>query len=86
MADVTNGLFELIGALLVWKNFHQLVIDREVKGVYWPVTVFFALWGVWNLYFYPSLDQWFSFSAGILLCTGNIAWVFFYLVLRRRQT
>jgi hypothetical protein len=43
--------------------------------VYWPTSLFFTSWGVWNLYYYPSLGQWLSFAAGIALCLGNIAWV-----------
>jgi len=83
--DLVNGLFEAIGALFVWRNFVQLRRDGEVKGVYWPVTAFFAAWGVWNLYYYPTLGQWFSFSAGVVLCAGNIAWVIGVLRLRARK-
>jgi hypothetical protein len=74
--DLVNGLFELLGAFLTWRNFAQLMRDREVKGVYWPTTFFFLVWGIWNLYYYPSLGQWLSFLAGIILCAGNAAWVF----------
>ena len=74
-SDAINGLFELIGAFLCWTNFRQLMRDRQIKGVYWPATAFFAVWGLWNLYYYPSLGQWFSFAAGVVLCAGNLAWV-----------
>lgn len=73
--DLINSLFELFGAAFVWRNFAQLRRDREIKGVYWPVTAFFAAWGVWNLYYYPALGQWKSFGAGVILCAGNVAWV-----------
>lgn len=79
--DVVNACFELGGAILCWRNAWQLYKDREVKGVYWPVTGFFACFGLWNLYYYPSLGQWLSFYAGVILCAGNCAWVagVFYL-------
>lgn len=83
MGDIINGLFELVGAFVCWRNALQLYRDREVRGVYWPATAFFAVWGVWNLYYYSSLDQWFSFSAGIILCLGNCAWVVGALIPRR---
>lgn len=73
--DLINALFEFIGALLTWRNFVQLRRDRQVRGVYWPATAFWAAWGLWNLAYYPSLGQWWSFAAGVLLVAGNVAWV-----------
>lgn len=73
--DLINGLFETGGAYCTWRNAWQLHKDREVKGVYWPLTAFFSAWGVWNLVYYPALEQWLSFFAGIALVTGNVAWV-----------
>lgn len=73
--DLINGLIKLVGAGLTWRNAWELWKARELRGVYWPTSMFFTVWGVWNLYYYPSLDQWFSFYAGILLTMGNLAWV-----------
>ncbi len=73
--DLLNGLFELGGAVVAWMNAYKLYKDREIKGVYWPVWIFFSSWGLWNLYYYPSLGQYISFYAGIILVSGNIAWV-----------
>lgn len=84
LPDVANASFELIGAILAWVNFRKLQQDGEVKGVYWPVTGFFALWGFWNLYYYPSLGQWFSFWAGIVLVSANTAWVILAMQLERK--
>jgi hypothetical protein len=81
--DAINAAFEALGALLCWRNFAQLLCDREIKGVYWPAAAFWSLWGLWNLWYYPSLGQWLSFSAGVLLCAGNCAWVFVALCLRQ---
>lgn len=74
MNDIINGLFELSGGILCWLNVHRLVKDKQVKGVNWGVQAFFALWGWWNLYYYPSLNQWVSFIGGIVLVLGNTAW------------
>lgn len=73
--DHINACFELLGALFTWRNAAQLYRDKEIRGVYWPTWVFFAAWGVWNLAYYPSLGQWWSFWAGALLVGGNLAWV-----------
>jgi len=75
MGDYLNGLFELVGAYFIWMNVVYLYKDKNIAGIYWPSWAFFAAWGLWNLYYYPSLDQWFSFSMGILLVSGNVTWV-----------
>lgn len=72
--DVGNGIFETGGAWFTWMNFIKLRQDRVIKGVYWPATVFFTIWGLWNLVYYPSLGQWFSFVGGAVLVAGNVAW------------
>jgi len=73
--DIINAAFELVGAFIVWMNVWKLYQDSEIKGIYWPTFAFFAAWGLWNLYYYPSLGQWLSFGAGVLLVSGNIAWI-----------
>ncbi len=73
--DIGNGLFELIGAWFTWKNAMVLYKEKIVTGIYWPTTAFFSLWGIWNLYYYPTFNQWFSFAGGIALVLGNILWV-----------
>lgn len=80
--DIINGLFELVGAGFTWRNAWQLRIDHEIRGVYWPTSLFFAAWGLWNLVYYPELGQWASFSAGVVLVAGNIAWVTQAMLLR----
>ena len=73
--DLINGSMELVGSYFTWMNAYRLFKDRCVKGVYWPATVFFTLWGLWNLYYYPALHQWFSFTGGAVLVSGNVVWV-----------
>lgn len=80
--DAINAGLELGGAYFTWMNARQLYKDKEIKGVYWPTWVFFSVWGLWNLYYYPSLDQWLSFYAGIVLIAGNLAWVYMAVKLR----
>jgi hypothetical protein len=73
--DLINGSFEVIGAIFTWRNAVQLRRDGEIRGVYWPTSAFFTAWGLWNLVYYPALGQWFSFWGGVLLVSGNVAWV-----------
>lgn len=81
MNDIINGLFELVAGILFIINIVKLVKDKEVKGVSWIPTLFFTLWGAWNLHYYPSLNQWFSFAGGIFIFITNLTWiilVFYY--------
>jgi len=73
--DIINASFELVGSYFTWRNAQQLYKEKETKGVYWPTWLFFSVWGIWNLIYYPSLNQPLSFYAGIVLVSGNIAWV-----------
>ena len=73
--DIINGLFEFISGLFMLTNIIKLVKDKTVKGYNWYSVVFFSFWGGWNLFYYPSLDQYFSFIAGIFLFLINIIWV-----------
>lgn len=73
--DVMNGAFELLGSIMLWLNVRKLHQDKEVKGVHWTATCFFMLWGYWNLFYYPSLDQWWSFAGGISIVAANTVWL-----------
>ena len=80
--DLVNGGFELIGAGFTWRNAVELRRQRAFSGVYWPTAAFFTAWGLWNLIYYPTLGQWFSFAGGVTLVAGNVAWVAMAVQLR----
>lgn len=73
--DLFNGLFEFCGGLLLWVNVRAAYQAKVFKGVAIVPTAFFAAWGIWNLYYYPSLNQWFSFAGGVNIVLANIVWV-----------
>ena len=75
--DLINGLFELFGGILMWKNVAQIRKHKAVRGVHWVPTAFWIAWGLWNLYFYPHLDQWMSFTGGLLIVVGNGVYLWF---------
>ena len=83
IADVINGAFELLGGLMILNHCRAVWRDKAVAGVSIVSTVFFAAWGLWNLYYYPSLDQWWSFAGGLAIVCANALWI--ALLLRYRK-
>ena len=75
--DLVNGLFELLGGFALWDNVKRIRKDKQVRGVNWRVTLFFTSWGFWNLFYYPSLDQWLSFAGGLNIVAANFVWLFY---------
>ncbi len=75
LLDPVNGAFEMTGGLMQLSNCYKLWRDKRIAGVYWPATAVFALWGLWNLLYYPSLGQWFSFIGGVTIVVANFLWV-----------
>jgi hypothetical protein len=73
--DVINGLFELMGAACLVVNVRQALRDKQIKGVHWGPTIYFTAWGIWNLWYYPSLNQWFSLAGGLAITLMNLVWL-----------
>lgn len=83
--DIINGLFELLGGFLLALNIIELIKHKELKGIHWGPTVFFTVWGLWNLYYYPSLDQWFSFLGGLVITIINTIWLLLVIYYKLRK-
>lgn len=73
--DKINSLFLLSGATLGLINVRRVYLDKQVKGVsVWP-TVVFTLWGVWDLYYFPTLGQWVSMGGSVCAVLVNSTWL-----------
>lgn len=83
--DLINGAFEFVGGGFVWMNVWQILKDRGHAGVYVPGVIVFTSWGVWNLYYYPSLGQWASFVGGLSIVVANAAWVTLMLMFGKKS-
>jgi len=82
MMDLINGVFELIGGMLLFLNCWKIHKDKQLKGVSWIPTIFFTSWSVWNMTYYPFLHQWYSFLGGCVIFIANVSWLgwtFYYL-------
>lgn len=75
LADMVNGSFEILGGFFILNHCRIIFNDKQVKGVSILSTCFFLSWGIWNLYYYPSLNQWWSFIGGCFLVMTNVLYV-----------
>lgn len=73
--DIINGSFELLAGAALALHCAQLLRDREVKGVSLPAVLFFTVWGIWNMYYYPFLGQPWSFAGGVIVTLANTAYL-----------
>ena len=81
--DLINGAFELLASGFVLNHTRALWVSRQPYGISLLSTVFFMLWGCWNVWYYPAIGQELSFYAGIAVLLANIFWVWSILHLRR---
>jgi len=70
--DVINASFEFAGALLTWMNVRQVWKDKGHAGIFVPAIFVFMSWGFWNLYYYDSLNQWYSVLATWIMVAANV--------------
>lgn len=83
--DLINGCFEILGGLFILNHCLTLYRDKMVAGVSIISTVFFTLWGAWNLFFYPHLDQWISFFGGMVISAANCLWIGMMIYYKRKE-
>lgn len=83
--DKVNGLFELLGGIFVMLHCIRLYKDKKVRGVSFIATAYFALWGFWNIHYYPHLEQWASFVGGLLIVAMNTLWIFMIIYYIRKE-
>ena len=83
--DWINGAFEAFGSLFILNHCRAVYRDKAVAGVSIISTVFFSLWGVWNLFYYPHLGQWLSFFGGLFIVASNCVWVGLMIYYKRKS-
>lgn len=84
--DLINGIFESMGGFFIALSCVKLYRDKKVRGISFGHAMFFTCWGYWNLFYYPGLDQWFSFYGGLFVVAVNTVWLgqmFYYNQIER---
>jgi len=84
-ADIINASFAMLAGIAVLNHCRTVIKHKEVAGVSILSTAFFTVWGVWNLYYFPSLGQWWSFYGGLIVVFANTLWVFLLIKYRKGE-
>lgn len=84
-SDLINGLFEFFGAAMIGLNIKAILRDKQIKGVHWGSTFFFTSWSIFNLWFYPANNLWWSFAGGAAIFTVNSIWLYLVWHYYRKQ-
>lgn len=83
--DLINGLFEALSGAMVLNHCRAIIKDKCVAGVSIISVAFFSAWGFWNLYYYPSLGQFWSFVGGMFIVISNMAWLLLLIKYRHKD-
>ena len=86
--DFLNGSFELAGGLFILLSILKLHKEKKVRGVSYVHVGYFTVWGYWNIYYYPYLDQWISFIGGLSVVLVNTFWlgqIIYYTILEKKD-
>lgn len=77
--DAMNAIFEFGGALAVLPSILSILKSKQSQGIAVSTALFFTSWGLWNLFYYPFLDQPLSTLGAMVLSAVNIVWLFLIL-------
>ncbi len=75
LPDIINGSFETAAGFAVLHHCFKLYEHKQARGLSIPAVLFFTVWGLWNLFYYPHLDQFWSFVGGIFITIANIGYL-----------
>ncbi len=85
IADIVNGSFEVLGGFFVGLHCTSLLRDKQVRGADWRAAAFFWVWGTWNLFYYPHLEQWWSLFGSMFVTVMNSLWLFLMIYYIRKE-
>lgn len=83
--DSVNGLFELCSGFFILLHCIKMFQDKKIRGVSFLAAVYFTSWSYWNLYYYPHLHQWRSFSGGIFTTMAHTIWFLMIVYYLRKE-
>lgn len=83
--DQINAVAEVLACIVLAPSIMKAWRLKVVQGVHWVTPAFFWSYGIWNLFYYHSLEQWWSGLAAILLATQNTVWLLMVILYTPRR-
>lgn len=83
--DQINAVAEVIACIVLLPSIMRAWRLKVVVGVHWLTPAFFWSYGIWNLFYYHSLEQWWSGFAAILLAAQNTVWLLMVILYTPRR-
>lgn len=83
--DMINAVFEAMGGIMILNHCRVLYKAKTSKEISLISTMFFLSWGIWNIFYYYSLDQTFSWYCGLSIALANLLWIGLILYYRRNN-
>ena len=85
LPDIINASFEAGAGLAVLHHCFKLYEHKQARGLSIPAVLFFTVWGLWNLFYYHHLGQFWSFAGGIVVTITNLAYLAMLFVYARHR-
>lgn len=82
--DFINAVFECSGGVFVALNAWDIWKKKRVAGQTLTAISFFTAWGVWNMFYYPSIHQWWSTAGAWGVMMANAALIYFVVKYREK--
>jgi len=75
LSDLINSFgFELASCLFLSLNIYSLYRDRIVKGMSMLSMAFYNSWAIWNVFYYYSINQSWSYYIGVAVAILTTWW------------
>lgn len=85
IADFIMGLIQLVSAGFMGISVWQLYKAKLVRGISAITVSFWVAWGFWDLYYFPSLGQWWAFAGAVAVTLINMLYVYLIVTYNRRE-
>jgi hypothetical protein len=73
--DMFNGLLEFSGSIFILNHCYAMFRAKDSSAVSLLATLFFFVWGIWNLHWFRFIQMPYSLYAGICMAAANALWL-----------
>ena len=81
--DLINGGVGIVGTLFILRSIVLLYKHKQVRGIFWPIAIFFSGASTWSGYFFYELQMVYSFWANVCYAVANLTWLMLAVKYRR---